>query len=78
VVVTTALIAKYYYSKKKTKSAVVALQDPTAKYAFPLIEKEKINHDTRRFRFALPSENHILGECVIINLYISQLLCEAI
>jgi len=61
VVVTTALIAKYYYSKKKTKSAVVALQDPTAKYAFPLIEKEEINHDTRRFRFALPSENHILG-----------------
>jgi len=61
-VITTALIAKYYYSKKK-KSVVVALQDPTAKYAFPLIEKEIINHDTRRFRFALPSENHILGEC---------------
>jgi len=61
VVITTALIAKYYYSKKKTKLAVVALQDPTAKYAFPLIEKEKVNHDTRRFRFALPSENHILG-----------------
>jgi cytochrome-b5 reductase len=62
VVITTALIAKYYYSKKKSKSSVVALQDPTEKYAFPLIEKEKISHDTRRFRFALPSENHILGE----------------
>jgi cytochrome-b5 reductase len=62
VVITTALIAKYYYSKKKPKSGIVALQDPTKKYAFPLIEKEKISHDTRRFRFALPSENHILGE----------------
>jgi cytochrome-b5 reductase len=69
VVVTTALIAKYYYSKKK-KLGIVALQDPTVKYAFPLIEKEKISHDTRRFRFALPSENHILGEC---NIYINIL-----
>ena len=79
--VTTALIAKYYYSKKKTKSTVVALQDPTAKYAFPLIEKEEINHDTRRFRFALPSENHILGECssywLLLNLS-SVWLCPAL
>lgn len=27
----------------------------------PLIEKEEISHDTRRFRFGLPSDKHILG-----------------
>lgn len=37
------------------------LLDPTEKYLLPLIEKEEISHDTRKFRFALPSENHILG-----------------
>ncbi|XP_021942618.1 NADH-cytochrome b5 reductase 2 isoform X2 [Zootermopsis nevadensis] len=61
VVITTALIAKLYLSKKKSKSGIVTLQDPTAKYALPLIQKEIISHDTRRFRFSLPSENHILG-----------------
>ncbi|KAJ3636444.1 hypothetical protein Zmor_028538 [Zophobas morio] len=30
-------------------------------YYFPLIEKELLNHDTRRFRFALPSSDHVLG-----------------
>ena len=28
---------------------------------FKLIEIEKISHDVRRFRFALPSANHIVG-----------------
>lgn len=78
VVITTALIAKYYYSKKKTKSVVVALQDPTVKYAFPLIEKEKINHDTRRFRFALPSENHVLGLPVGQHIHLSAKIDEQI
>ncbi|CCI45577.1 unnamed protein product [Albugo candida] len=27
----------------------------------PLVEKERLSHDTRRFRFALPSKNHVLG-----------------
>lgn len=27
----------------------------------PLIEKESLSHDTRRFRFGLPSEKHALG-----------------
>ena len=29
--------------------------------ALKLIEKESLSHDTRRFRFALPSEKHVLG-----------------
>lgn len=28
---------------------------------FPLIDKEEISHDVRRFRFALPSKKHIMG-----------------
>lgn len=28
---------------------------------FPLIRKDILSHDTRRFTFALPSKNHILG-----------------
>lgn len=35
---------------KGGKSALRTLIDPTAKYALPLVEKEEINHDTRRFR----------------------------
>ncbi|XP_063237218.1 NADH-cytochrome b5 reductase 3 isoform X2 [Bacillus rossius redtenbacheri] len=58
VVLSTALIARYLYSKKKS---VVTLQDPTVKYPLPLTEREEISHDTRRFRFGLPSEEHILG-----------------
>ena len=37
------------------------LVDPNDKYQLPLIEKEVISHDTRRFRFGLPSNQHILG-----------------
>nr|CAD7425580.1 unnamed protein product [Timema monikensis] len=61
VVATTALLAKYYFSRKRSKIEVVTLQDPTVKYALPLVEKEELSHDTRRFRFGLPSDNHILG-----------------
>jgi len=38
-----------------------ALQDPNEKYLLPLIEKEEISHDTRKYRFGLPSSEHILG-----------------
>lgn len=37
------------------------LLDPNEKYYLPLIEKEEISHDTRRFRFGLPSADHVLG-----------------
>lgn len=37
------------------------LQDPETKYEVPLIEREEISHDTRRFRFGLPSDKHVLG-----------------
>lgn len=60
VVVVTAIAAKLYLSRRK--SAPRTLLDPNVKYALPLIEKEDISHDTKRFRLALPSKEHILGE----------------
>lgn len=37
------------------------LQDPEQIYTVKLIEKEEVSHDTRRFRFELPSKDHVLG-----------------
>ncbi|KAJ8344298.1 hypothetical protein SKAU_G00316270 [Synaphobranchus kaupii] len=45
----------------KLRKGPVTLLDPNKKYALPLIEKEEINHDTKRFRFGLPSPAHVLG-----------------
>ncbi|KAG8188986.1 hypothetical protein JTE90_010074 [Oedothorax gibbosus] len=58
VVAVTALVVRYFFKKK---SAPKLLKDPTVKYSVKLIEKENISHDTRRFRFGLPSPNHVLG-----------------
>lgn len=73
-VVAGAVILHYFINKKtnKSKSRVPrgepirnarlrTLVDPNDKYQLPLIEKEIISHDTRRFRFGLPSNQHILG-----------------
>lgn len=73
VVVVGAAIANYLLNNKKDKSSSSSakkgdsskepktLLDPQEKYMLPLVEKEEISHDTRRFRFGLPSEKHILG-----------------
>ncbi len=45
-------------SKRKNKK--VALVDPQVKYPFQLVFKEELTHDTRKFRFALPSAEHVL------------------
>lgn len=45
----------------KTSGQKRTLLDPNEKYYLPLIEKEEISHDTRRFRFGLPSSEHVLG-----------------
>lgn len=64
IVVVTGLAIKCYFSARcsqKKRKSPVTLENPTAKYALPLIEKEIISHDTRRFRFGLPSPEHVLG-----------------
>ncbi|KIH65253.1 oxidoreductase NAD-binding domain protein [Ancylostoma duodenale] len=39
----------------------ITLVDDQTKYALALAEKIEISHDTRKFRFRLPSEKHVLG-----------------
>ncbi|CAD7081343.1 unnamed protein product [Hermetia illucens] len=60
----------YNYLKKKSGRSIApsakstklkTLIDPNDKYLLPLIEREEISHDTRRFRFGLPSNKHVLG-----------------
>merc|ERR1712147_390519 len=53
----------------KKKKRPIAL-DPKKKIPFRLIEKEHISHDTRRFRFALQSSEHILGLPIGNHLYL--------
>lgn len=55
----TAILAKLYLGRKR--GPPVALKEPTVKYPLELIEKEELSHDTRRFRFKLPSPDHVLG-----------------
>ncbi|XP_014295033.1 NADH-cytochrome b5 reductase 2 isoform X2 [Microplitis demolitor] len=50
-----------HYLIRKKKKAQILLEDPSKKYKLPLIEKEIISHDTRRFRFGLPTDQHVLG-----------------
>lgn len=74
IVVFTAVAAKLYFnwlqprdasSKKKQLKALV---DPQTKYPLKLVEREVLSHDTRRFRFALPSSEHVLGKTVNIEI----------
>jgi len=69
VVVGTAIAAKFYLSRKKGPPRT--LQDSTVKYPLELIEREEISHDTRRFRFRLPTPDHVLGLPVGQHIYLS-------
>jgi cytochrome-b5 reductase len=58
-------------ASSKKKSRKVALVDPDVKYPFQLVFKEELSHDTRRFRFALPSAEHVLGLPIGKHIYLS-------
>ncbi|KAJ6666373.1 hypothetical protein lerEdw1_000646 [Lerista edwardsae] len=49
----------------------ITLENPDIKYPLRLIDKEEISHDTRKFRFALPSPDHILGLPIGQHIYLS-------
>ncbi|XP_044533461.1 NADH-cytochrome b5 reductase 3 [Gracilinanus agilis] len=49
----------------------ITLENPEVKYPLRLIDKENISHDTRRFRFALPSPHHVLGLPIGQHIYLS-------
>lgn len=55
------IVVHLYISRRKLQSKLVTLEDPKEKYMLPLVEKEEISHDTRRFRFGLPTADHVLG-----------------
>lgn len=59
-----------YFLRKKSQTKKIAL-DPKKKIPFKLIEKEEVSHDTRRFRFALQSPEHVLGLPVGQHMYLS-------
>ncbi|XP_041651972.1 NADH-cytochrome b5 reductase 2 [Cheilinus undulatus] len=56
---------------EKKKKSPVTLQDPMVKYPLPLIHKQEISHDTKKFRFGLPSANYILGLPIGQHVYLS-------
>ncbi|KAI7812095.1 putative NADH-cytochrome b5 reductase 2-like, partial [Triplophysa rosa] len=57
-------------SRKQSKFPKTLL-DPNVKFPLPLIEKEEINHDTKKFRFGLPSSSHVLGLPIGQHVYLS-------
>ncbi|MCL4139849.1 UNVERIFIED_CONTAM: hypothetical protein GTU68_045217, partial [Idotea baltica] len=69
VVVGTAILAKLYLGRKK--GPPITLKEATVKYPLELIEKEEISYDTRRFRFRLPSSDHVLGLPIGQHIYLS-------
>ncbi|XGW06508.1 hypothetical protein V3C99_016650 [Haemonchus contortus] len=77
VVLLISTIAAVYFLKKKkclffcSAKNPVTLVDEETKYALPLAEKIEVSHDTRKFRFRLPSEKHVLGLPVGQHVYLS-------
>lgn len=56
----------------KHKNVIVTLKDPDTKYALILSAKKNISHDTRLFRFQLPSSKHVLGLPVGQHIYLTS------
>ncbi|XP_067913204.1 NADH-cytochrome b5 reductase 3-like [Heterodontus francisci] len=71
VFVTTVGVVVGHYVLSKKKKSKITLKDANEKYPLRLIDKEVVSHDTRRFRFALPSSDHILGLPIGKHVYLS-------
>ncbi|XP_037538572.1 NADH-cytochrome b5 reductase 2 [Nematolebias whitei] len=71
VLVVTVLFSLLRNSLKEKKKGPVTLQDPMIKYSLPLISKQEISRDTKKFRFGLPSASHILGLPVGQHVYLT-------
>jgi cytochrome-b5 reductase len=65
------IAAVLFFARKRGRS--VAL-NPNVKIRCKLIEREEISHDTRRFRYAVPNPEHILGLPVGKHIMISTTL----
>uniref|UniRef100_A0A8C9X851 NADH-cytochrome b5 reductase n=1 Tax=Sander lucioperca TaxID=283035 RepID=A0A8C9X851_SANLU len=62
------LIFRLLFSKRRP---ALTLEDPNIKYALRLLDRQIVSHDTRKFRFALPSPEHILGLPIGQHIYLS-------
>lgn len=62
------LIFRLLFPKRR---AAITLEDPNIKYALRLLDKQIVSHDTRKFRFALPSPEHVLGLPIGQHIYLS-------
>uniref|UniRef100_A0A4W3JDY0 NADH-cytochrome b5 reductase n=1 Tax=Callorhinchus milii TaxID=7868 RepID=A0A4W3JDY0_CALMI len=71
ILVTTVGIVVGHFVINRKKKPLITLIDPNEKYLLRLIDKEVVSHDTRRFRFALPSPKHILGLPIGKHVYLS-------
>ncbi|NWI62881.1 NB5R2 reductase, partial [Todus mexicanus] len=71
VVAASALVLLLLRGRGRRESGRVTLQDPLAKYPLRLLDKEEISHDTKKFRFGLPSSDHVLGLPVGQHVYLS-------
>jgi len=70
VVALSAIAAKLILDSRK-KQKKITLVDPNVKYPLKLIEKVVLSHDTRLFRFELPSPQHCLGLPIGQHIYLS-------
>uniref|UniRef100_A0A8C4Q4F1 NADH-cytochrome b5 reductase n=1 Tax=Eptatretus burgeri TaxID=7764 RepID=A0A8C4Q4F1_EPTBU len=70
-VIFVAFTIRHLLKPRPTKNPAT-LQDPSVKYPLRLVDKEIISHDTRRFRFALPSMQHVLGLPVGQHVYLTE------
>jgi cytochrome-b5 reductase len=61
-------VLRLFKSKPKKLTTLV---DPEKKVSLPLIEKKIVSHDTRIFRFGLPSPNHVLGLPIGQHIYLT-------
>lgn len=65
-------IYKFIFSSSEgSKKSNVTLVDPQVKYPFELVFSKELTHDTRLMRFALPSQEHILGLPLGQHIYLS-------
>ena len=65
------LIGGMYLIRRGRSKSLVALEDPQKTISVRLIRKDRVSHDTRRFRFALSSFEHTLGLPIGRHIYLS-------
>ncbi|XP_067586069.1 NADH-cytochrome b5 reductase 1 isoform X3 [Pseudorca crassidens] len=59
------------YLVRRSRRPRITLLDPNEKYLLRLLDKTTVNHNTKRFRFALPTAHHVLGLPVGQHVYLS-------